>query len=83
VPSAGVNLTAHVSIDSVRAAGEAAGLTTELCCRQGEAMTRLGSPSPADPEPLVELSRRSERAALSSPYGWGSHWWLVQHSAPS
>jgi SAM-dependent MidA family methyltransferase len=83
VPSAGVNLTAHVSIDSVRAAGEAAGLTTELCCRQGEAMTRLGSPSPPDPEPLVELSRRSERAALSSPYGWGSHWWLVQHSAPS
>jgi hypothetical protein len=83
VPSAEVNLTAHVCVDSVRAAGEAAGLTTELCCRQGEAMTRLGSPSPADPEPLVELSRRSERAALSSPYGWGSHWWLVQHSVPS
>ena len=64
VPSAEVNLTAHVSIDSVRAAGESAGLSTVLCCRQGEAMARLGSTAPTDPEPLVELSRRSERAAL-------------------
>ena len=71
-------LTAHVSIDSVRVAGEAAGLTTELCCRQGEAMARLGSSAAADPEPLVELARRSERAALSAPSGWGSHWWLIQ-----
>ncbi|HWJ52107.1 MAG TPA: SAM-dependent methyltransferase [Propionibacteriaceae bacterium] len=80
MPSAELNLTAHVSIDSVRAAGEAAGLTTELCCRQGEAVARLGSQTPPDPDALVELSRRSERAALSSPYGWGSHWWLVQRS---
>jgi SAM-dependent MidA family methyltransferase len=78
MPSAGVNLTAHVSVDSVRSAGESAGLSTVLCCRQGEAMARLGSPSPADPEPLADLSRRSERAALTAPYGWGSHWWLVQ-----
>ena len=78
VPSAEMNLTAHVSIDSVRAAGEAAGLSTVLCCRQGEAMARLGSTAPPHPDPLVELSRRSERAALSAPYGWGSHWWLVQ-----
>ena len=78
VPSAEMNLTAHVSIDSLRAAGEAAGLTTELCCRQGEAMARLGSTAAADPDPLVELSRQSERMALSAPYGWGSHWWLVQ-----
>ena len=81
VPSAEMNLTAHVSIDSVRVAGEAAGLTTELCCRQGEAMARLGTPAAADPNPLVELSQRSERAALSAPSGWGSHWWLVQHSS--
>jgi SAM-dependent MidA family methyltransferase len=80
MPSAEMNLTAHVSIDSVRAAGETAGLVTELYCRQGEALARLGSPAPADADPLVDLSRRSERAALSSPYGWGSHWWLVQRS---
>jgi SAM-dependent MidA family methyltransferase len=80
MPSAEMNLTAHVSIDSARAAGEAAGLITELCCRQGEAIARLGSAAPAAPDPLVDLSRRSERAVLSSPYGWGSHWWLVQHS---
>ena len=78
MPSAEMNLTAHVSIDSVRAAGEAAGLITELCCRQGEAIARLGSPAQVEPDPLVDLSRRSERAVLSSPYGWGSHWWLVQ-----
>ena len=81
MPSTELNLTAHVSIDSLRAAGEAAGLTTELYCRQGEAMARLGSHAPPDPDTLVELSRRSERAALSSPYGWGSHWWLVQRGS--
>jgi hypothetical protein len=80
MPSAEMNLTAHVSIDSVRAAGEAAGLITDLCCRQSEAIARLGSPAPVDPDPLVDLSRRSEQAVLSSSYGWGSHWWLVQHS---
>ena len=48
LPSAEVNLTAHVSIDSVRAAGESAGLSTVLGCRQGEAMARLGSRPPPD-----------------------------------
>jgi hypothetical protein len=80
MPSAEMNLTAHVSIDSVQAAGEAAGLTTELCCRQSQAMARFGLPGLDDSDPLVDLSRRSERAALSSPYAWGSHWWLVQRS---
>jgi hypothetical protein len=80
VPSAEMNLTAHVSVDSLRAAGEAAELTTELCCRQGEAIAALESPPSADPDPLADLSRRSERAALTSPYGWGSHWWLVQRA---
>jgi hypothetical protein len=81
VPSAEMNLTAHLSVDSVRTAGEAVGLTTELCCRQGEAIARLESPAPADPDALADLSRRSERAALASPYGWGSHWWLVQRGS--
>jgi SAM-dependent MidA family methyltransferase len=77
-PSAEVNLTAHVSVDSVRAAGEALGLDTELCCLQAEAIALLESPARADLDPLADLSHRSARAALSSPYGLGSHWWLVQ-----
>jgi SAM-dependent MidA family methyltransferase len=81
MPSAEMNLTAHVTVDSVRSAGEAAGLTTELCCRQGEALALLGSRASADADPVIDLSRRSERAALASPYGWGSHWWLVQRSS--
>lgn len=78
VPSAETNLTASVALDAVRAVGEAAGLTTALSCRQDEALARFAGPGAADSDPLVDLARRSERAALTSAYGWGSHWWLVQ-----
>jgi SAM-dependent MidA family methyltransferase len=76
-PASDVNLTAHVSVDAVRAAGEAAGLKTVSLDRQREALADLvGTDRHSDP--LAELARRSEHAALSSPSGWGSHWWLVQ-----
>jgi SAM-dependent MidA family methyltransferase len=76
-PASDVNLTAHVSVDAVRAAGEAAGLETVSCDRQRETLAGLaGVAEPGDP--LAGLTRRSELAALSSPSGWGSHWWLVQ-----
>ncbi len=80
MPSAEMNLTAHVSVDTLRMAGEAAGLTTELCCQQAEAIALLGPSPPADLDPLADLARRSERAVLTSAYGWGSHWWLVQRA---
>jgi SAM-dependent MidA family methyltransferase len=77
-PSSEVNLTAHVSLDAVRAAGESAGLRTALDVRQDEALTRLLAAAPTDADPLRDLARRSERAALGSAYGWGTHRWLVQ-----
>jgi SAM-dependent MidA family methyltransferase len=81
-PASEVNLTAHVSVDAVRAAGEAAGLKTVSCGRQHEVLADLGGPGgpPAATagDQLADLARRCEHAALSSASGWGSHWWLVQ-----
>jgi hypothetical protein len=74
---AGVNLTAHVAVDAVRAAGEALGATTTFCGLQSEVVPELLQPE-SPPDPVVDLDRRSQRAALSSEYVWGSHWWLLQ-----
>jgi SAM-dependent MidA family methyltransferase len=79
-PAADLNLTAHVALDAVRAAGEQAGLETEFCCLQSEVVADLGS-TVAHPDPLVDLARRSQQSALSSRYVWGRHWWLLQRSA--
>ena len=81
IPSGELNLTAHVSIDSVRAAGEAAGLRTAFCCLQSEVVADLLVAAP-DADPLADLARRSQQSALSSHYVWGSHWWLLQ-TAPA
>lgn len=78
LPSTEVNLTAHVSLDSVRAAGEAAGLQTVLDTHQEEALARLLAEGPPVGDPLSDLARRSERAVLGSTYGWGTHRWLIQ-----
>jgi SAM-dependent MidA family methyltransferase len=78
MPSTEMNLTAHVSLDAVRAAGEAAGLRTVLDARQDEALAQLQADGPTDDDPLADLTRRSERAALGSTYAWGTHRWLVQ-----
>jgi SAM-dependent MidA family methyltransferase len=74
---AGVNLTAHVAVDAVRAAGEALGATTTFCGLQSEVAPDLLQ-TDAHPDPLVDLGRRSLHATLSSQYVWGSHWWLLQ-----
>jgi SAM-dependent MidA family methyltransferase len=78
MPSTEMNLTAHLSLDAVRAAGETAGLRTVLDARQDEALARLLADGSAAADPLTELAHRSERAALGSAYGWGTHRWLVQ-----
>ena len=78
MPSAEMNLTAHVSLDAVRAAGEAAGLRTVLDTHQEEALARLLAEERPDGDPLGDLARRSERAVLGSAYGWGTHRWLIQ-----
>jgi SAM-dependent MidA family methyltransferase len=78
MPSSELNLTAPVSVDAVRAAGEAAGLRTVLDARQDEALARLLPSEHQEADPLLDLARRSERAALGSTYGWGTHRWLIQ-----
>jgi hypothetical protein len=72
------NLTAHVAVDAVAAAGEQAGARTVLRAWQAEALrTLLAPPTPAA-DVLDDLVARSRRAALASPRGWGAHWWLLQ-----
>ena len=80
MPSTGTNLTAPVSLDSVRAAGERAGLRTVLDTHQDEALSRLVAKGRLVADPLADLGRRSERAVLGSPYGLGTHRWLVQRA---
>jgi SAM-dependent MidA family methyltransferase len=77
VPGSTVNLTAHVAVDAVRAAGEEAGATTAFCGLQSEVVPELLQPE-SHPDPLVDLEQRSHHSALSSQYVWGSHWWLMQ-----
>jgi SAM-dependent MidA family methyltransferase len=77
IPGSSVNLTAHVAIDAIRAAGEAVGATTTFCGLQSEVVPELLQPK-THPDPLVDLGRRSEHSVLSSQYVWGSHWWLLQ-----
>jgi SAM-dependent MidA family methyltransferase len=84
VPLSEVNLTAHVSVDAVRAAGEAAGLRTVSCDRQREVLADLAAhgepPGETARDQLADLARRSQYAALGAERRWGSHWWLP-HSA--
>ncbi len=87
VPGPRLNLTAHVAVDAVRAAGEQSGATTTHCCLQSEAIPLLRGRTEAgavdhgsDHDQLSDLSRRSEWAALTSQHVWGSHWWLLQEA---
>lgn len=77
VPAPDLNLTAHLAVDATRAAGEAAGADTVFCCLQSEAVPELLHPE-LHPDPLSELARRSQQAALGSAGVWGAHWWLLQ-----
>ncbi len=90
VPGPNLNLTAHVAVDAVRAAGEQHGATTVHCCLQSEVIPLLRPHE--DPisdhghdrhghDQLRDLARRSEWAALTSDHVWGSHWWLLQERA--
>jgi hypothetical protein len=72
-----VNLTAHVAVDAIRATGETLGATTTFCGLQSEVVPDLLQLD-THPDPLVDLGRRTQHAALSSQYVWGSHWWLLQ-----
>lgn len=74
----GRNLTAHVAVDAVAAAGVAAGASTVLAGRQDVVLpTLLPAVAPAT-DPLTALATRSRRRALTTDAGWGSHRWLLQ-----
>ena len=77
VPDGMTNLTAHVAVDAVRAAGEAAGATTVAYGRQVDVLAPLLDTTP-HPDPLTDLVHRSQRSALTSDSAWGAHWWLLQ-----
>jgi hypothetical protein len=72
------NLTAHVAVDAVTAAGEQAGAGTVFRRRQAQALADLLPPPAPAGDALGELAAASRRAALTSPRTWGSHWWLLQ-----
>jgi hypothetical protein len=76
------NLTAHVAVDAVAAAGERAGARTVSRSRQAEALAALLAPPAPSADVLGALAARSRRAALAAPRGWGGHWWLLQDVPP-
>ncbi|GAB3796690.1 SAM-dependent methyltransferase [Micromonospora zhanjiangensis] len=87
VPDGTCDLTAHVAIDAVAAAGQAvAGLPYTLMA-QRDALRALGvdgrrpplSLASTDPAGYLRaLAAASAAAELTDPAGLGGHWWLLQ-----
>jgi SAM-dependent MidA family methyltransferase len=87
VPDGSVNLTAHVALDSVAAAGRAAGAGDTRLDDQRTALLTLGvdprrppvNRARTDPEGYVRaLARAGEAAELTDRSGLGAFRWLVQ-----
>lgn len=87
VPDGSCDVTAHVSIDSVAAAGSAAAGSPYTLVSQRDAVRALGvdgrrpplALASTDPAGYVHaLARASAAAELGDPAGLGAHWWLLQ-----
>jgi SAM-dependent MidA family methyltransferase len=87
VPDGSCDLTAHVALDAVAAAGEAAGATATRLTDQRTALRALGvhgDRPPVDlarmdpPAYLAALRRAGEAAELTDPGGLGGFGWLLQ-----
>jgi SAM-dependent MidA family methyltransferase len=87
VPDGHSDLTAHVAIDAVRAAGETVAGQPAVLMTQRRALTALGidgarppvALASTDPEAYVRgLSSASQAAELTDRAGLGGHYWLVQ-----
>lgn len=87
VPDGCRDLTAHVAIDSVAAAGAAIAGQAYTLSRQREALRALGvdggrpplALAGTDPAGYVRaLAAASVAAELTDPAGLGGHWWLLQ-----
>jgi SAM-dependent MidA family methyltransferase len=87
VPDGSCDITAHVAVDAVRAAGEAvAGVPAELMT-QRDALAALGLSGARPPRDLAltdpagyvrALASATEAAELMARDGFGHHFWLVQ-----
>lgn len=92
VPDGSCDITAHVAIDSVAAAGAtAAGGGPPLLRRQRDILRELGLSGARPPLALASTDPRGYLAALSAagtvaeltdPAGLGGHWWLIQPVGP-
>jgi SAM-dependent MidA family methyltransferase len=87
VPDGSCDLTAHVAIDSVAAAGSAAAGEPYTLVTQREALRALGADgarpplalASSDPATYVRaLAAASAAAELTDSAGLGGHWWLLQ-----
>ena len=87
VPDGSCDLTAHVAMDSVAAAGEAAAGVPYTLVSQRAALRALGADGGRPPLTLAStdptgyvraLAAASTVAELTDPAGLGGHWWLLQ-----
>jgi SAM-dependent MidA family methyltransferase len=87
VPDGSGDLTAHVALDSVAAAGEAASDVPSRLSTQRKALRALGVDGGRPPlelahrDPrayLAALARAGDAADLTDPAGLGGHYWLMQ-----
>lgn len=91
IPDGSCDVTAHVAIDAVATAGEAAGATGTVLTTQRAALRSLGvsgeppgtSSARVDPAGYLRaLQRAGEAAELLDPSGLGAFAWLVQTRGP-
>jgi SAM-dependent MidA family methyltransferase len=87
VPDGSCDLTAHVAMDSVAAAGSAAAGLPYTLVSQREALRALGVDGRRPPLALASsdpaaylraLAAAAAAAELTDPAGLGGHWWLLQ-----
>jgi SAM-dependent MidA family methyltransferase len=91
VPDGTCDITAHVALDAVARAGEAAGAARTVLARQRDVLRRLGvtaerpDPSSARDDPAAYLARLAlagQAAELLDPAGLGGFGWLLQSRGP-
>ncbi|WP_329105177.1 SAM-dependent methyltransferase [Micromonospora sp. NBC_01699] len=87
VPDGSCDLTAHVAVDSVAAAGEAVTGVPYTLVSQRAALRALGADGSRPPLTLAHtdptgyvraLAAASTVTELTDPAGLGGHWWLLQ-----
>lgn len=77
-PDGSCDVTAHVAIDAVAAAGQGAGARTLVVTTQREALRDLGVRAPSDAGDPAHLAAASRVAELLDPQGLGGFIWLLQ-----